>query len=106
METRKDEKKSKFRIAALEERIAPKISPVTTTTQVNGGGNTPNGNANGVPTVKGDRPGNDGRERAGCACEAALGFPNDRAMRNLALLYGGAPQRIAPVFALGLRAPE
>ena len=53
-----------------------------------------------------DRPGNEGRERAGCACEAALGFPNDRAMRNLALLYGGAPQRIAPVFALGLRAPE
>ena len=34
------------------------------------------------------------------------GFPNDRAMRNLALLYGGASQGIAPVFALGLRAPE
>jgi hypothetical protein len=47
METRKDEKKSKFRIETLEERIAPAI----TTTHVNGGGNTPNGNANGVPTV-------------------------------------------------------
>jgi len=47
METRKDEKKRKFRIEALEERIAPAI----TTIQVNGGGNTPNGNANGVPTV-------------------------------------------------------
>ena len=53
-----------------------------------------------------DRPGNEGRERAECACEAALGFLTDRAIRNLALLYGGAPQRIAPVFALGLRAPE
>ena len=37
----------KFQIAKLEERIAPAI----TTTHVNGGGNTPNGNANGVPTV-------------------------------------------------------
>jgi hypothetical protein len=58
------------------------------------------------PARQGDHPGNEGRERAGCACEAALGLPNDRAMRNLALLYGGAPQRIAPVFALGLRALE
>ena len=33
----------KFRIQKLEERIAPKIL------QVNGGGNVPNGNANGVP---------------------------------------------------------
>jgi len=37
----------KFRVTKLEERIAPKI----TSTHVNGGGNTPNGNANGVPTV-------------------------------------------------------
>ena len=37
----------KFQIAKLEERIAPAI----TTTHVNGGGNTPSGNANGVPTV-------------------------------------------------------
>ena len=33
----------KFTIRKLEERIAPKIL------QVNGGGNIPNGNANGVP---------------------------------------------------------
>ena len=33
----------KFRVTKLEERIAPKIL------QVNGGGNVPNGNANGVP---------------------------------------------------------
>jgi hypothetical protein len=49
METRKDEmkseRKSKFRIEKLEERIAPAI------TQVNGGGNTPNGNANGIPAT-------------------------------------------------------
>ena len=38
---------SRFQIRQLEERIAPKITAV----QVNGGGNTPNGNANGVPTV-------------------------------------------------------
>ncbi len=43
METRNEEKKSKFRIEKLEERIAPTI------TQVNGGGNEPKGNANGVP---------------------------------------------------------
>jgi len=43
METRKVEKQSKFRIEKLEERIAPAIQ------QVNGGGNVPNGNANGVP---------------------------------------------------------
>jgi len=47
MDARKTEKKHRFRIEALEERIAPAI----TTTHVNGGGNTPNGNANGVPTV-------------------------------------------------------
>jgi len=40
-----DTKKSKFRIEKLEERIAPAITSV----QINGGGNTPNGNANGVP---------------------------------------------------------
>jgi hypothetical protein len=33
----------KFKIEKLEERIAPKIL------QVNGGGNIPNGEANGVP---------------------------------------------------------
>jgi hypothetical protein len=37
----------KLQIVELEERIAPAI----TTTHVNGGGNTPNGQANGVPTV-------------------------------------------------------
>jgi hypothetical protein len=37
----------RFSVVKLEERIAPKI----TTIHVNGGGNTPNGNANGVPTV-------------------------------------------------------
>ena len=37
----------KFGIVRLEERIAPKIVGV----KVNGGGHTPNGQANGVPTV-------------------------------------------------------
>jgi len=45
METHTVERKSKFRIEKLEERIAPTIS------QVNGGGNTPNGNANGIPAT-------------------------------------------------------
>ena len=36
-------KASRFRLEKLEERIAPKIL------QVNGGGNIPNGEANGVP---------------------------------------------------------
>jgi hypothetical protein len=45
------------------------------------------------------------RTAGDCACEAAPGLPNDRAMRNLELLYGGAPQRIAPVFALGAESP-
>ena len=36
----------RFHVRRLEERIAPAI----TTIHVNGGGNTPNGNANGVPT--------------------------------------------------------
>jgi len=35
--------KTRFNIQKLEERIAPTIL------QVNGGGNVPNGNANGVP---------------------------------------------------------
>jgi len=35
----------KFQIRKLEERIAPAI------TQVNGGGNTPNGQANGIPST-------------------------------------------------------
>ena len=39
--------KKRFGITRLEERIAPKIVGV----KVNGGGNTPNGQANGVPTV-------------------------------------------------------
>jgi hypothetical protein len=43
---------SRFRIAQLEERIAPAI----TTVQVNGGGNTPNGNANGVRKSRSTRP--------------------------------------------------
>ena len=34
----------RFRVTKLEERIAPKIL------QVNGGGNIPNGGANGVPS--------------------------------------------------------
>jgi hypothetical protein len=36
---------SRFTIRKLEERVAPKIVGIP----VNGGGNTPNGNANGVP---------------------------------------------------------
>ena len=39
--------RKKFGIVRLEERIAPKIVGV----KVNGGGHTPNGQANGVPTV-------------------------------------------------------
>jgi hypothetical protein len=47
-ESRKnDQPKSRFNIQRLEERIAPAITGV----QINGGGNTPNGNANGVPTT-------------------------------------------------------
>ena len=37
------QKPNRFRVEKLEERIAPAIL------QVNGGGNIPNGNANGVP---------------------------------------------------------
>jgi len=47
MQSRNEEKKARFRIEKLEERIAPSITPV----QINGGGNTPNGNANGVPVT-------------------------------------------------------
>ncbi len=39
----------RFQVQKLEERIAPTITAVTT--QVNGGGNTPKGEANGVPTT-------------------------------------------------------
>ena len=39
--------KARFNIQRLEERIAPAITGV----QINGGGNTPNGNANGVPVT-------------------------------------------------------
>ncbi len=39
----KEEVRGRFQIEALEERIAPTI------VAVNGGGNTPNGEANGVP---------------------------------------------------------
>ena len=37
-----------------------------------------------------------------CACLSVPSLPDDRAMRNLALLYGGAPRRPAPVFASGI----
>lgn len=46
MESR-PESTRRFNIELLEERIAPSISTI----HVNGGGNTPNGDANGVPTV-------------------------------------------------------
>ena len=39
--------RKRFRIDRLEDRIAPAIEGV----QINGGGNTPNGNANGVPVT-------------------------------------------------------
>ena len=39
-------KQNRFKIVKLEERVAPKITAV----QINGGGHTPNGQANGVPT--------------------------------------------------------
>ena len=42
---KKEEGKSRFQIEQLEERIAPTI------VAVNGGGNTPNGEANGVPRL-------------------------------------------------------
>jgi len=46
METKeKEDVKSRFQIEQLEERIAPAI------VAVNGGGNTPNGEANGVPRL-------------------------------------------------------
>ena len=41
MESKQESRK--FKIQKLEERIAPKIQ------QVNGGGNVPNGEANGIP---------------------------------------------------------
>ena len=48
MELRNDEKKAaRFQMHTLEERIAPAI----TAFHINGGGNMPSGNANGVPTV-------------------------------------------------------
>jgi hypothetical protein len=43
----KEREELTLEIEELEERIAPSIVGV----QVNGGGNTPNGQANGVPTV-------------------------------------------------------
>jgi hypothetical protein len=42
------QQKGRFQIEPLEERIAPSI------VQVNGGGNVPNGNANGVPATNPD----------------------------------------------------
>ena len=39
--------KPRFQVQKLEARVAPAI----TILQVNGGGNTPQGNANGVPTT-------------------------------------------------------
>jgi hypothetical protein len=44
----KEEVKVRFQIDKLEERIAPAI------VAVNGGGNTPNGEANGVPRLNPD----------------------------------------------------
>jgi hypothetical protein len=44
-EPRSQEKPKRFEIEKLEERIAPTI------VAVNGGGNTPNGEANGVPRL-------------------------------------------------------
>ena len=43
MDNKQENRKGKFKIQKLEERIAPKIL------QVNGGGNVPNGEANGIP---------------------------------------------------------
>jgi hypothetical protein len=40
-------KQNRFKVEKLEKRIAPAIVAV----QFNGGGNTPQGNANGVPTT-------------------------------------------------------
>lgn len=45
VERKKDEIRGRFRIIPLEDRIAPTI------VAVNGGGNTPNGEANGVPRL-------------------------------------------------------
>jgi hypothetical protein len=45
MEPREEPKKDRFQIERLEERIAPTI------VAENGGGNTPNGVANGVPRL-------------------------------------------------------
>ena len=44
-------KQNRFAITNLEERIAPAITAFITITHENGGGNTPNGAANGVPIV-------------------------------------------------------
>jgi hypothetical protein len=44
-ERTQEEPKPRFQIVKLEERIAPTI------VAVNGGGNTPNGEANGVPRL-------------------------------------------------------
>jgi hypothetical protein len=41
------EPRKQFQIVKLEERVAPSITAV----HINGGGNTPGGNANGVPTT-------------------------------------------------------
>ena len=46
-QSKNSEKKPRFNVVKLEQRIAPAI----TVSHVNGGGNTPNGQANGVPTV-------------------------------------------------------
>ena len=45
MESHKEKKEPRFQIEKLEERIAPTIL------QINGGGNVPHGEANGVPAV-------------------------------------------------------
>ena len=41
------QKKSRFNVRKLEDRIAPTITDL----KINGGGQTPNGEANGLPTI-------------------------------------------------------
>jgi hypothetical protein len=45
MQAKPQKKQNRFKINRLEDRIAPAITDI----KVNGGGNTPGGNANGVP---------------------------------------------------------
>jgi hypothetical protein len=50
-------KQNRFKIQKLEERIAP-VGDNWTSQKQNGGGNTPKGEANGVPTVNTNPGGN------------------------------------------------